>query len=223
MIHMEGVRKTYPQGGRQVVALDRTDLTVAEGEFLSVMGPSGSGKSTLLHLAGGMDLPSEGRVLIDGTSTSEMDERALTLLRRRRVGFVFQFFNLLPTLTVEENIALPRLIDGARMATIADEVTALIERVGLTERRGHHPSELSGGEMQRVAIARALIIDPEIVLADEPTGNLDSVTGKEVLSLLRDLAHGDSRARTVVMVTHDRAAAEVGDRVVQIIDGKIGA
>lgn len=196
-------------------------LEVAQGEFLSVTGSSGSGKSTLLHLAGGLDLPSDGEVTISGKATAGMSDDELTLLRRHTVGFVFQFFNLLPTLTVEENIALPRLIDGARLSSLQDDVEELMAQVGLGKRRDHRPGELSGGEMQRASLARALIVDPDIVLADEPTGNLDSQNGKEVLDLLRGLVDDPQRPRTIVMVTHDPAAAARADRRLELHDGRI--
>lgn len=220
-ISFRGVSKRYVQGGRDVVALDDVTLEVAQGEFLSVTGSSGSGKSTLLHLAGGLDLPSDGEVTISGKATAGMSDDELTLLRRHTVGFVFQFFNLLPTLTVEENIALPRLIDGARLSSLQDDVEELMAQVGLGKRRDHRPGELSGGEMQRASLARALIVDPDIVLADEPTGNLDSQNGKEVLDLLRGLVDDPQRPRTIVMVTHDPAAAARADRRLELHDGRI--
>ena len=220
-ITFRNVHKRYAQGDRDVVALADVSLTVAPGEFLAVTGPSGSGKSTLLHLAGGLDLPTEGEVTIGGRSTAGMRDDELTALRRQGVGFVFQFFNLLPTLTVEENIALPRLIGGARLGALAADIEALMARVGLRARRDHRPAELSGGEMQRAALARALIVDPDIVLADEPTGNLDSANGAEVLDLLRALVDDAERPRTVVMVTHDPSAAARADRTIEIRDGRV--
>ncbi|MCZ6545749.1 MAG: ABC transporter ATP-binding protein [Planctomycetota bacterium] len=221
MIRFEKVRKVFPQGGREIVALDDLSLEIGEGEFVVVMGPSGSGKSTLLHLAGGLDLPDAGRVTVDGTSMAEMTDRELTLLRRRRIGFVFQFFNLIPTLSVEENVALPLLLDGERLRGARDRVHKLLDDVGLADRRGHLPEQLSGGEMQRVAIARALVTNPALVLADEPTGNLDSVTGREILEVLRRLIGGDGRRRTVLMATHNAAAAEYGDRTLLLRDGRL--
>jgi len=221
MISFAQVTKTFAQGGREVVAVSDLTLDIASGEFLAVVGPSGSGKSTLLHLAGGLDLPTAGRVEVAGVATSHMSDDELTGLRRRRIGFVFQFFNLLPALTVEENVALPLLLDGARLPTVRDRVRAMIDAVELTPRREHRPAELSGGEMQRAAIARALVTDPEIVLADEPTGNLDSRTGEEVLRLLRALTAEGGRPRTVVLVTHDPAAAARGDRRVTLRDGRL--
>lgn len=219
MIRFESVRKVYPQGDREVAALDGLTLDVPKGEFLAVMGPSGSGKSTFLHLSGGLDLPTSGTVSVEGRPTSGMSDDDLTLLRRRRVGLVFQFFNLIPTLRVIENISLPLLLDGRRQGEVRDRARALLERVGLTHRAEHFPEELSGGEMQRTAIARALIIDPVLLLADEPTGNLDSATGRGILEILRDVA--SKEGRTVVMVTHDSQAAAWGHRLVKLRDGRL--
>ena len=219
MIEFRNVRKVYPQGKREIAALDGVSLRIERGGFTCLMGPSGSGKSTFLHLAGGLDLPTSGEVLIEGKATSSWDDDALTLLRRRRLGFVFQFFNLIPSLTVAENVALPLLLEGARPSDVEDRIVPLLERVGLADRRGHAPDELSGGEMQRVAVARALVADPAIVLADEPTGNLDSGTGRGILELLRNVAREDGR--TVVVVTHDPAAARFSDRVVTLRDGRV--
>jgi len=219
VIEFRNVRKIYPQGKREIAALDGVSLRIERGGFTCLMGPSGSGKSTFLHLAGGLDLPSSGEVLIEGKATSSWDDDALTLLRRRRLGFVFQFFNLIPSLTVAENVALPLLLGGARPSDVEDRIVPLLERVGLADRRSHAPDELSGGEMQRVAVARALVADPAIVLADEPTGNLDSGTGRGILELLRNVAREDGR--TVVVVTHDPAAARFSDRVVTLRDGRV--
>ncbi len=219
MIEFRDVRKTYRQGKREVHALNGVSLKIERGEFLAVMGPSGSGKSTLLHLAGALDLPSSGELLIDGASTASMPDSARTLFRRRRVGFVFQFFNLMPTFTVAENVALPLLLDGARPPQLTPKVDALLERVGLAGRRDHHPDELSGGEMQRVALARALITNPELLLGDEPTGNLDSATGIGIMDLLRDVASGNHT--TVVLVTHDPRVADYARRRVHMRDGML--
>ncbi len=221
MIEFRDVRKEYLQGARLVSALDGVSLRVEKGEFLAVMGRSGSGKSTLLHLAGGLDLPTSGSVEVDGVSTARMTDTELTLLRRRRIGFVFQFFNLMPALTVEENVAMPLLLDGARLPPVRAAVRALVERVGLAARLAHRPEELSGGEMQRAAIARALVTDPPIILADEPTGNLDSSTGRDILDLLRAVARDPASPRTVVLVTHDPAAAAVADRRLSLRDGRL--
>jgi putative ABC transport system ATP-binding protein len=182
-------------------------------------GPSGSGKSTLLHIIGALDTPTEGTVSLEGTRFDGLDDRALTLLRRERIGFVFQFFNLLPSLTAEENVLLPALIAGNRDPALVRRARELLDRVGLGPRAGHLPSELSGGEQQRVSIARALLMRPSLILADEPTGNLDSRSGAAVLELLRDLS--SSEGNTIVMVTHDPAAAAMAGRVVFLRDGRI--
>ncbi len=217
MIQFRNVSKHYRQGTRDVAALSDLTVMVERGQFVSVTGPSGSGKSTFLHLAGGLDLPSEGEVAIDGVSTSGMDDDALTRLRRDRIGFVFQFFNLVPTLSVVENVALPRLIAGRRLRDVRARVDELLTDVGVAHRADHRPEELSGGEMQRVAIARALISEPEVLLADEPTGNLDSETGREILAILHRLAG----RRTIVMVTHDPVAAASAPRQIRLRDGRL--
>jgi putative ABC transport system ATP-binding protein len=185
------------------------------------MGPSGSGKSTLLHLIGGLDLPTDGEVTLAGKSLSLLNDKQITLLRRHNVGFVFQFFNLLPTLTTEENITLPLIIDGKNPKQYQDRLDNLLEMVGLSERRRHKPDQLSGGEQQRVSLARALITEPAILLADEPTGNLDSKTGMAIMELLR--LSRDQLGQTIVVVTHDARAAAYADRVVFLRDGKISA
>jgi putative ABC transport system ATP-binding protein len=219
LIEFDAVRKTYPQGGREVRALDGLTLRLEPGALTAVVGPSGSGKSTLLHLAAGLDLPTSGTVTIEGRATASMSDDELTLLRRQRIGLVFQFFNLIPTLRAAENVALPLLLAGARQGDVRARVQALLERLGLGDRGERFPDELSGGEMQRVAIARALVIEPAVLLADEPTGNLDSATGQGVLELLREVAAGEGR--TVVMVTHDERAAAFGHRTVRLSDGRL--
>ena len=216
MIAIEAVTKHYDKG---VKALDGISLTVPKGEFITIMGPSGSGKSTLLHLMGALDQPSSGRVILAGQDISLLADKPLTLFRRKHLGFVFQFFNLLPTMTAAENAALPAMLAGASARDAEKTARALLERVGLGQRGDHRPDELSGGEMQRVAIARALVNAPSIVLADEPTGNLDSASGGEVLGLLRDAC--EERGVTVVMVTHDANAARVGHRLLRMKDGRI--
>ena len=183
------------------------------------MGPSGSGKSTLLHLAGGLDTPSAGEVRIGGESLGALSDDGRTLLRRRRIGFVFQFFNLLPMLSAEENVALPLVLDGVPGDRALGRARAAMETVGIAQRAGHRPSELSGGEQQRVAIARALAIEPVLLLADEPTGNLDRARGEQVVALLRRLV--DERRQTILMVTHDARSASMADRLVQLRDGRI--
>ena len=219
MLSVRGATKTYRQGDAEVQALAGVTLDIAQGEFVAIVGPSGSGKSTLLHLMGGLDLPTSGDILIDGTSIGRMSDDDVTVFRRRSIGFVFQFFNLMPTLSAEENVALPLLLDGKRAREIAPRVAAALEAVGLGHRRTHRPDELSGGEMQRVAIARALVIEPKLILADEPTGNLDSATGQQILDLIRRANH--ERGATIVMVTHDARAAAHGTRVVTMRDGQV--
>ena len=213
------VTRRYGEGESAVEALRGVTLEVPAGQFAAIMGPSGSGKSTLMHLLAGLDTPTSGTVHVGGEDITRMSDRQLTRLRRRHIGFVFQSFNLLPTLTAEENILLPLSIAG-RKAPRA-ELDALIARVGLDERRTHRPSELSGGQQQRVAIARALVTQPTVLFADEPTGNLDSGSGAEVLALLREAVELDGQ--TTLMVTHDPRAAAVADRVVFIADGRLVA
>src|SRR6516225_9929293 len=208
MMELRNVTKTYDQGRRSVQAVRGVSMRVETGEFVSIMGPSGSGKSTLLHLLGALDTPTTGRALFHGRDLQTMSDRERSLLRRNRIGFVFQFFNLLPTLTGVENVALPLLLAGVRRGEARKRAELSLERVGLTDRADHFPEEMSGGEMQRVAIARALVTDPDAVLCDEPTGNLDSANAQEILALLRSLP--DDR-RAVVMVTHDATSAAVAD------------
>ena len=215
-VSVRAVRKVYA-GGQAVVALDGVDLEVPAGEFLALVGESGSGKSTLLHLTGGIDRPSAGEILVGGASVGAMPERALVLYRRREVGMVFQFFNLLPHLTVRENVELPRRLDGR--ADAAPRAADLLERVGLADRAGAHPYELSGGQMQRVAIARALVTGARLLLADEPTGNLDSRNGEAVLALLDEIRR--ERGVTLLLATHSAAAARRADRVVALKDGRV--
>ncbi len=211
--------KAYRMGERSVTALAGVDFDVEAGEFVAIMGPSGSGKSTLLHLIGGLDQPSGGEVALAGRQLSTLDDTAVTLLRRRNIGFVFQFYNLLPTLTAEENILLPVLIDGKDVKPYQGRLARLLALVGLEDRRHHKPEQLSGGEQQRVALVRALITEPAILLADEPTGNLDSKTGLVIMDLLRQLC--DELAQTIVLVTHDPRTASYADRVVFLRDGRI--
>jgi putative ABC transport system ATP-binding protein len=202
-----------------VRALQGVSLRIEAGDFVSIMGPSGSGKSTLMHLFGALDSPTTGQVFFQGRALTSMTDKELSTLRRTQIGFVFQFFNLLPTLSAVENVALPLLLAGQRRSKALEPAYAGLDRVGLSDRAGHLPEEMSGGEMQRVAIARALVINPEAVLCDEPTGNLDSATSKEILKLLRSLP--EPGKRSVVMVTHDAEAAAYGDRIVHIRDGKV--
>jgi putative ABC transport system ATP-binding protein len=210
--------KVFGQGAGAVQALRGVDITVAEGEFVAIMGSSGSGKSTLLHILGGLDRPTEGSVEIRGRRYDNLGDRELTRLRGEVFGFVFQFFNLLPTLSAAENVLLPALVAGESPAGHAGRVDELLGLVGLTDRAGHRPSQMSGGEQQRVAIARALLRSPQVLLADEPTGNLDSASGATVLGLLRRLV---DEGQTVVMVTHDAGAAALADRIVFFRDGEI--
>jgi putative ABC transport system ATP-binding protein len=218
VLQARGIVREFGEGQVRVRALRGVDLRVAEGEFLAIMGPSGSGKSTLLHILGGLDRPTAGTVALDGRRYDDLADRQLTRLRGQEFGFVFQFFNLLPTLTAAENVLLPALVAGERPAEHAQRVDELLELVGLADRAAHRPSELSGGEQQRVAIARALLRRPHVLLADEPTGNLDSASGHAVLALLRTLVDD---GQTVVMVTHDAGAAALADRVVFVRDGEI--
>jgi putative ABC transport system ATP-binding protein len=221
MMELLDAAKTYRQGRREVAALRGVSLRVEAGEFVAVMGPSGSGKSTLVHLLGGLDTPTSGQALFHGQDFARMTDRRRSLLRRQQVGFVFQFFNLLPTLTATENVALPLVLGGEPRRTANARAAVALDRVGLGHRGGHFPEELSGGEMQRVAVARTLVTDPEAVLCDEPTGNLDSSAARLVLDLLRSLPEKGKRA--VVMVTHDPTAASVADRLVEIRDGLVAA
>jgi putative ABC transport system ATP-binding protein len=211
------LHRRFGEGEAAVDALDGVSLELPQGDFTAVMGPSGSGKSTLMHILAGLDQPTSGSVVIDGTELANLDDKRLTQLRRDKIGFIFQSFNLLPVLTAEENIVLPLKIAGRAV----DEgwLSQLIDTVGLDDRRTHHPSELSGGQQQRVAVARALISKPAVVFADEPTGNLDSTSSNEVLGLLRRSV--DELGQTVVMVTHDAHAASVADRVLVLADGRI--
>ena len=216
-VRLDGVRKVYGRGDGGVVALDEVTADFDRGSFTAVMGPSGSGKSTFLHIAAGLDRPTAGMVRLGGVALEDLDETRLTELRRERVGFVFQAFNLLPALTVAQNIELPlRLSRGRLDRAWRDEVVA---RVGLGDRMRHRPAQLSGGQQQRVAIARALVTRPEVVFADEPTGALDTRTGREILALLRHVV--DDLGQTVVMVTHDPVAASHADRVLFLADGRM--
>jgi putative ABC transport system ATP-binding protein len=218
ILRTTGLRKQYQMGEVTVDALRGVDFVVPQGEFVAIMGPSGAGKSTLLHLMGGLDTPSDGEIVLGGKRLAHLSDDQITIVRRRQVGFIFQFFNLLPTLSAAENVALPLLIDGKRIEDYASRVDELLDLVGLGDRRDHRPDQLSGGEQQRVAIARAFVAEPKIVLADEPTGNLDSNSGATVLDLLRRTCK--ELDATVVMVTHDPRAASYADRVVFLQDGR---
>jgi putative ABC transport system ATP-binding protein len=219
LIQTENLTKVYGKGDTAVVALDHVNMSVNPGELVAVMGPSGCGKSTLLHLLGGLDRPTEGRVMIDGTSLSTLSDNALTQIRRRKIGFVFQFFNLIPILSSVENAALPLLLDGKNSAQAKQKAIEWLQRVGLGARLGSRPDQLSAGQQQRVAIARALITDPMLVLADEPTGNLDSRASDEIAGLLHQV--GKEWGRAVLMVTHNPRVAAYADRILFLKDGKI--
>jgi putative ABC transport system ATP-binding protein len=218
-LEARALRKHYELGEHTVDALSGVDFTVERGEFVAIMGPSGSGKSTLLHLLGGLDQPSDGEVRLAGRQLSVLNDKEATLVRRHNVGFVFQFFNLLPTLTAEENVALPLIIDGQSLRKHRRRIDTVLKLVGLSDRAHHRPDQLSGGEQQRVSVARALVTEPAIVLADEPTGNLDTKTGMAIMSLL--LRSRDELGQTIVVVTHDPRAAAYADRVVFLRDGRI--
>jgi putative ABC transport system ATP-binding protein len=217
VVTARGLTRVYGEGDTAVNALRGVDLDVERGRLTAVMGPSGSGKSTLMHILAGLDKPTEGDVTIDGTSIEDLSDTELTKLRRKHIGFVFQFFNLLPMLTAEENITLPLELAGGKLDK--GWVDSVIERVGLTDRRKHRPSELSGGQQQRVAIARALVSKPTVVFADEPTGNLDSTTSQEILDLLRESV--ETLGQTFVMVSHDPKATAISDRTLFLADGLI--
>lgn len=219
MIRCIDVSKVYRQGENEITVLERLSVDIPAGQFAVIMGPSGSGKSTLLHLIGGLDRPTAGDVLVGERIISQMADDEITLYRRTKVGFIFQFFNLLPTLTAMENVTLPFVLDGRPKVEADRRGEILLDRVGLTKRRNHLPEELSGGEIQRISIARALAFDPPILLADEPTGNLDSKMGQSILLLLREISEVDHC--TIVMVTHSKEAAECGNRTIHLRDGRI--
>lgn len=217
VLKVENLRKVYGKGDSEVRALDGVSFTVNKGEFVAIIGASGSGKSTLLHLMGGLDCPTSGKVIINDMDIYNQNENSLSIFRRRNIGFIFQFFNLMPILNVEENISLPALLDNEKVdKKYLDEI---IKMIGLEDRKKHIPSELSGGQQQRVSIARALINKPSIVLADEPTGNLDSKNSKEVIELLK--ATAKKYNQTLILITHDNRIAEQADRIITLSDGKI--
>ncbi|MCC7352853.1 MAG: ABC transporter ATP-binding protein [Anaerolineae bacterium] len=219
LVQTENLTKVYGKGDTAVTALDHVNLTVNPGEFVAVMGPSGCGKSTLLHLIGGLDRATEGRVLLGGHDLSRLDDVKLTELRRRQIGFVFQFYNLIPVLDAVENVALPLVLDGVKQNTARAKATAWLQKMGLGDRLANRPDHLSGGQQQRVAIARALVAEPALVLADEPTGNLDTRAGDEIASLLRQIA--DDWGRAILMVTHDPRIAAYADRIIFLKDGRV--
>lgn len=217
ILETKNLSKTYGKGDTMVKALDNVSFSVEKGEFVAIIGPSGSGKSTLLHILGGVDTPTSGQVVIDKTDISTLDETALAIFRRRQIGLIYQFYNLIPILTVEENLTLPLLLDGRKPDK--RQVDALIEKLGLKHRLKHLPNQLSGGQQQRVSIGRALINNPALLLADEPTGNLDSENSREIIALLRHFNREYNQ--TVIIITHDEKIALSADRVISIEDGKI--
>jgi len=219
MIRCRDLCKFYQQGENQITALAGVSLEIPRGSFAAVMGPSGSGKSTLLHLIGGLDRPTSGELLVDGRLIGQMADDQVTLFRRSKIGFIFQFYNLLPTLTAMENVALPFVLDGRAKSEADVRAAVLLAKVGLDKRKDHLPDELSGGEIQRVAIARALSFSPPLLLADEPTGNLDSKNGTAILDLLRQINQDDGC--TVVLVTHSEEAASYADRKIYLRDGRV--
>ena len=217
ILETKNLCKTYGEGHTLVKALDNVSFSVEQGEFIAIVGPSGSGKSTLLHILGGVDVPTSGEVIINGTKISDLDETALAIFRRRQIGLIYQFYNLIPILTVEENLTLPLLLDGRKPDQ--KQIEMLVEKLGLENRLKHLPNELSGGQQQRVSIGRALLNSPALLLADEPTGNLDSENSKEIIKLLRQF--NKENKQTVIIITHDERIALSADRVIEINDGKI--
>ncbi|WP_176457020.1 ABC transporter ATP-binding protein [Rhodococcus sp. 06-1474-1B] len=220
-LQLSGVVKEYPTGEQPVRALDGIDLTIDGGQFVSLVAPSGAGKSTLLHMLGALDTPTAGSIRFNDVEVTTLDDNAQSDFRRHQVGFVFQFFNLLPTMSAWENVAVPKLLDGTPIKKAKADAMRLLDMVGLALRSEHRPAQLSGGQIQRIAIARALMMDPALLIADEPTGNLDSKTSHNVLEILADVAHGSEGRRAVVMATHDLEAARSTDRVVSMIDGRV--
>ena len=217
ILEVKNLCKTYGKGDTMVKALDDVSFSVEKGEFIAIIGPSGSGKSTLLHILGGVDVPTSGSVIIDKTDISQLNETALAIFRRRQIGLVYQFYNLIPILTVQENLTLPLLLDGRKANP--EIVNSLVSQLGLEQRLNHLPNQLSGGQQQRVSIGRALINNPALLLADEPTGNLDSENSREIISLLRRFNKQSNQ--TVIIITHDERIALSADRVIAIEDGKI--
>ena len=217
ILEVTNLCKTYGKGDTMVKALDNVSFSVEKGEFVAIIGPSGSGKSTLLHILGGVDVPTKGSVVINQTDISNLDETALAIFRRRQIGLIYQFYNLIPILTVQENLTLPLLLDGRKPDE--KQISTLVKRLGLENRLDHLPNQLSGGQQQRVSIWRALVNNPALMLADEPTGNLDSENSKEIISLLRQFNKDFNQ--TVIIITHDEKIANSADRVITIEDGKI--
>ena len=217
ILRVQNLTKTYGKGDIEVKALDDVSFTVEKGEFVAIIGPSGSGKSTLLHILGGVDRPTSGKVFIEGNDIYSLDETKLAIFRRRQIGLIYQFYNLIPVLNVEENITLPQLLDGRKIDR--EKLNVMLCELGLQKRLGHLPNQLSGGQQQRVSIGRALINDPAIVLADEPTGNLDSKNSTEIIDLLK--SYNKSCRQTLIIITHDERIALQADRIISIEDGRI--
>ena len=219
VVDVKDVCKNFVLGKEEVKVLKSLDFQINKGEFVSLMGPSGSGKSTLLYLIGGLDNPTDGQVLINGKELKLMKDKEESIMRRREIGFVFQFYNLIPNLNVEENVLLPVLLDGKSPKKYQGKLDEILDLVGLSDRRKHTPKELSGGQQQRVAIARALISEPDLILADEPIGNLDSVTGTEIMELFQRI--NKEKGKTIVQVTHSENAAQYGTRIIRLKDGRL--
>ncbi|WFA08638.1 ABC transporter ATP-binding protein [Tissierella sp. Yu-01] len=219
IIEVVDLYKTFMLGAVPVEVLKDINLSITKGEFITIMGPSGSGKSTLLYLMGGLDSPTDGKIIINGSDIATLSDREQSVMRRREVGFVFQFYNLVPNLTVEENIMLPILLDGKQIKSYGEKLEEILNIVELSDRKTHTPRELSGGQQQRVAIARALINDPDIILADEPTGNLDSKTSEEVMKLLQRI--NQEKQKTIVQVSHSLDTARYGNRIINVKDGRV--
>jgi len=219
IIELKGVKKVYQMGEVQVHALKGVDLSINRGEFVAIIGHSGSGKSTLLNMVGSLDLPNAGKIKLNGIDISTLSESELAQMRGRTVGYIFQFFNLMPTLNAMENVMLPLMFQGVSYEERKERAEKILKRLGMGGRMDHHPNELSGGEQQRVAIARALVVEPEVLLADEPTGNLDYHTGLEIIKLLKEL-HEEEK-KTIIIVTHERFIAQQAKRIVQLQDGQV--
>ncbi len=217
ILRCENLTKEYGEGNTKIKALDNVSFSVEKGEFVSIIGPSGSGKSTLLHILGGVDKPTSGKVFIENTDIHSLNEDKLAIFRRRQIGLIYQFYNLMPVLNVDENIMLPHLLDGRKMDP--ERLDKIVEQIGLTERRKNLPSQLSGGQQQRVSIGRAMFNKPAIVLADEPTGNLDRKTGEEIMKLLKE--SNRKQKQTLILITHDESIALQADRIIYIEDGKL--
>ncbi len=217
ILRCENLTKEYGEGNTKIKALDNVSFSVEKGEFVSIIGPSGSGKSTLLHILGGVDKPTSGKVFIEDTDIHSLNEDKLAIFRRRQIGLIYQFYNLMPVLNVDENIMLPHLLDGRKMDP--ERLDKIVEQIGLTERRKNLPSQLSGGQQQRVSIGRAMFNKPAIVLADEPTGNLDRKTGEEIMKLLKE--SNRKQKQTLILITHDESIALQADRIIYIEDGKL--